>query len=195
MDARHADHVLVVGWVRCSNDVEGGVELSHGVVAAMDLGHDGAELLGACCVEHSLFEQGADQSTTVIWVHCEGVDEQCVVDVDRTVKQGVSVGDDTDDEASVVYSDVDVCVAGSCCDFVGNVRTDQLLNLAGVPEASISTGERSERFSVAGLGRAERVSHAESGAGFGGSTLCRWSVLEQLSDHASLGRGWHEPQA
>lgn len=134
----------------------------------MDLGHDGAELLGACCVEHSLFEQGADQSTTVIGVHCEGVAEQCVVDV---------------------------CVAGSCCDFVGDVGTDQLLDLAGVPEPSISTGERSERFSVAGCGRAERVSHAESGAGFGGSTLCRWSVLEQLRDHASLGRGWHEPQA
>lgn len=131
----------------------------------------------------------------MIWVHCEGVDEQGVVDVDRTVKRGVSVGDDTDDEASVVYSDVDVCVAGSCCDFVGDVRTDQLLDLAGVPEPSVSTGEPSERFSVAGLGRAERVGHAESGAGFGGSTLCRWSILEQLSDHASLGRGWHEPQA
>ena len=134
----------------------------------MDLGHDGAEPLGACCVEHSLFEQGADQSTTVIWVRCRGVDEQC---------------------------DVDVCVTGSCCDFVGDVRTDQLLDLTGVPEPSIRTGERSELFSLAGLGRAERVSHAESGAGFPGSTLCRWSVLEQLSDHASLGRGWHEPQA
>jgi len=32
--ARHADHVLAVGWVTCSNDVEVGVELSHGVVAA-----------------------------------------------------------------------------------------------------------------------------------------------------------------
>jgi len=160
----------------------------------MDLGHDGAELLGACCVEHSLFEQGADQSTPVIWVHCEGADEQCVVDVDRTVKRSVPVGDDTDDETSV-DSDVDACVAGSCCDFVGDVRTDQLLALAGVPKPSVSTGERSQRFSVAGLGRAERVSHAESGAGFGGSTLCRWSILEQLSDHASLGRGWHEPQA
>lgn len=115
----------------------------------MDLGHDNAELLGACCVEHSLFEWGADQSATVVWVHSEGVNEQCVIDVDRTVERDATVGNDTDGGVTVC-SDVDVCVAASCCDLVGDVETDQLLDVTGVPEPSVSAGERSERFGVVG---------------------------------------------
>ncbi len=93
----------------------------HGAVATVDLGHDGVKAMDVCCVEDSLFEQGADQSPTVIGVHRKGVDEQCIFDVDRTVERSGPVGDDPDDEPGVVGGDVDVRITGPGCDFVGNI--------------------------------------------------------------------------
>lgn|GEM_PF-6779195 len=161
----------------------------------MDLRYDGVEAMGVCCVEDSVLEQGADQSSTVIGVHRKGVDEQCIFDVDRTVERSGPVGDEPADEPVVVGGDVDVRITGPGCDFVGNIGSNKLLDVAGVPQPSVSAGKYSKGFGIAGRGGSEGVGHASSGAGFGGSTFRRWGDLEQLSDNASLGRGRHEPQA
>lgn len=142
-DTGDADQVFAIGGVGRYDDVEGAIELFHRVVAAMDLGHDSTKLLDPGYIENSLFQQRTDQPSTVVGVHGQGINEQRVVDVDCAVERSGAVGDNPNDPAGIGRSDVDRCVAASGCDFVSDVGTDELFDVAGVPETPVSANERS----------------------------------------------------